>query len=231
MWFAAASMLVTILHEVAHAVTAYLLGVPSTLFNYSAELDMTIAQARSSASSIIRLAGPAACLVAGIASYAALRRFRNAAAAIPLLFLTVFGLGTFFGNMMSASFVGDFSTVAEALHWTRPMRISVSVAGALAVAVVHFWAGRVLGQFRLVAVSAALGMLIVMLANWPMPAPSVTARLAEASFWLFAVAGAVTARRGTAIDVAGRPHWIDAAVLVAAIVIVRVMKSGIAFTP
>jgi len=36
-WLSTASMMMTILHEGAHASTAFMLGVPSTLFNYSVD--------------------------------------------------------------------------------------------------------------------------------------------------------------------------------------------------
>ena len=46
-WFAAGSILTTILHELAHVSTAFALGVRSTLFNYSGSVDLTPAQAAS----------------------------------------------------------------------------------------------------------------------------------------------------------------------------------------
>src|SRR5688572_11451699 len=65
-WFAAASMLTTIVHESAHAATAFVLGVRSTLFNYSAHLDLTHAQSASNLPAIIAVAGPVVCLAIGI---------------------------------------------------------------------------------------------------------------------------------------------------------------------
>jgi hypothetical protein len=115
-WFAAASMVTTILHELAHACAAFALGVRSTLFNYSADLDLTPAQAATNLPALIRVAGPVFCLGFGMLSWLAFRRLRGSAAEVPLLYLSVFGIGTFFGNLMSTSFVGDFSAAAVALR-------------------------------------------------------------------------------------------------------------------
>ena len=132
-WFATASIATTILHELAHACTAYALGVRSTLFNYSANLDLTPAQAASSLPALIRVAGPGFCLVVGMVSWLAFRRTRGSAVELPLLYLSVFGIGTFFGNLMSTSFVGDFSAMAAALGLPMTVRHMISIAGALCV--------------------------------------------------------------------------------------------------
>ena len=75
-WFVAASMVTTILHELAHASVAFALGVRSTLFNYSASLDLTPAQADTNLPVLIRLAGPVFCLGLGLLSWGAFRRAR-----------------------------------------------------------------------------------------------------------------------------------------------------------
>jgi hypothetical protein len=45
------------------------------------------------------------------------------------------------------------------------------------------------------AASSVLGTAAVILVNQPMPAASMNVRIAEGSFWLFAVVGALGARR------------------------------------
>jgi hypothetical protein len=67
-WFAAASMLTTILHELVHACAAFGLGVRSTLYNYSADLDLTPAQAATNLPVRIGIAGPVFYLALGIVS-------------------------------------------------------------------------------------------------------------------------------------------------------------------
>jgi hypothetical protein len=243
-WFAAASMLTTIVHEVAHACAAFALGVRSTLFNYSATLDLTPAQAASNLPALIRIAGPLFCLVLGILTLVAFRRARDSAVALPLLYLSVFSIGTFFGNLMSTSFVGDFSSAAEALRLPMIARYAIAVAGALSVAALHFWVGRELvqwvpahvgtaiGVLGIIALPVVLGTAVVLLVNEPMPRASVNARVAEAGFWLFAAVGALVTRSGSQKS-RGKlaPRWADGAATLLAILAVRLMARGIPFMP
>ena len=243
-WFAAASMLTTIGHEVAHACAAFALGVRSTLFNYSATLDLTPAQAASNLPILIRIAGPLFCLALGILTLVAFRRARDSAAALPLLYLSVFSIGTFFGNLMSTSFVGDFSAAAEALRLPTIARYAIAVAGALSVAALHFWVGRELvhwipahvgraiGMLGIIALPVVLGTAVVILVNQPMPPASVSTRVAEASFWLFAALGALVTRSGSE-EGRGKlaPRWADGAATLFAILVVRLMVRGIPFMP
>jgi hypothetical protein len=172
------------------------------------------------------------------------RRAPRSAAALPLLYLSVFGIGTFLGNLISTAFVGDFSTVAVALRLPMTVRYASSIVGALSVAALHFWAGRelvqwipvqprrVVGMLGIIAAPVVLGTAVVVLVNWPMPAVSVTARLAEASFWVFAAVGALTpgnpardARASLGV------RWADGAVILLAVLVVRLLVRGIPFVP
>jgi hypothetical protein len=246
-WFAGASMVTTILHEGAHAFAALALGVPSTLFNYSANLDLTPTQAASHAPVLIRLAGPLFCLAFGTLSLFGFNRARRAsqsAFALPLLYLSVFSLGTFSGNLMSTAFVGDFSAAAVALGLPMIVRYVIAVAGALAVAALHFWAGRelvqwvpahigrVAGMLGIIALPVALGTTAVILINQPMPRAWVNPRIAETGFWLFAAVGVLTTRREfRELRASPAPRWADGAMILLAIVAVRLMVGGIRFTP
>ena len=244
-WFAAASIVTTILHELAHVVTAWLLGVRATLYNYSGNIDLTPAQTEGPLPAIIRIAGPAFCLLFGMLCLAALSRTGGSASGLPLLYLTVYGIATFFGNMMSIAFVGDFSTVAAGLGLPMTARYATALAGALMVAAIHFQAGRRLMRWTpertdrltrvagIVVLPAVLGTVIVMIANWPMPASSVSARLVESSFWLFAAAGGWMTGRGDAVELRTGLglRWADVAVLVMVVLLVRLMMRGIPFVP
>lgn len=90
-WFATASLLTTILHELTHALVAYSIGVRLTLFNYSVDLDLTPAQAASSARALIGVSGPLACFALGVVAWLAFRRARGSAAELPMLYLSVLG--------------------------------------------------------------------------------------------------------------------------------------------
>jgi hypothetical protein len=243
-WFAAAAMVTTILHEFSHACAAYALGVRSTLFNYFVDLDLTQAQAATAERALIRVAGPLFCLAFGMVAWLALRRVRGSAAELPLLYLSVFGLGTFFGNLMSTSFVGDFSAAAMVLRLPMTVRYAISLTGAVSVAAVHFWAGRelarwvpatvgrVVGMLGIIALPVVVGTAVVILVNLPMPSASVAARVAEASFWIFAAIGALVMRRRSHSDRERlRLRWIDCAVTLFAVLAVRLMVRGIPFAP
>ena len=243
-WFAAASMVTTILHEFTHACAAYALGVRSTLFNYSVDLDLAQAQAATYERALIGVAGPLVCLAFGAVVWLAFRRAHGSAVELPLLYLSVFGVGTFFGNLMSTSFVGDFSAAAIALRLPMRVRYAISVIGALSVAAVHFWAGRelarwvpadvgrVVGMLGIIAPPVVLGTTGVILVNLPMPPASVAARVAEASFWLCAAVGALVTRRHFDNGTEGLElRWADGAVVLLAVLAVRLMVRGIPFVP
>jgi hypothetical protein len=233
-------MVTTVFHELVHATVAYAFGVRSTLYNYSVDLDLTAAQAATYVPAIIRIAGPSLCLVLGIVAWVFFRRARGSAAEMPLLFFSVFGIGTFFGNLMSASFVGDFSQAALALELPMTARHSLSLAGAAGAVAIHFWAGRALtrwvpstigrmtGTLGIVVVPAVLGTALVILVN--APSASVAVRSAEAGFWIVAAVGALMANAYGGGEPISR-RWVDIAALTLAILIVRVLVRGIPFVP
>lgn len=243
-WFASASMLTTILHELAHATTAFALGVRSTLFSYFVDLDFTDQQRTSNLPAIIGVAGPTFCLALGIVSWWVFRRQRGSAAELPLLYLSAFGTATFFGNVMSMSSVGDFSRVAIGLDLPMAVRYGGTAIGALVVAAIQFWLGRHLvhwvpanvgrtaGVLGIVALPALLGTAAVILANQPMPSAFLGARVGEASFSLFAVIGAWTTRRNS-WEGRGLPglQWTDVAAATLIVLMVRLMVRGIPFVP
>lgn len=156
-WFAAACTITTILHELAHASTIYAFGVPSTLFNYSVGLDRRHVRAIEWA--VIGAAGPLFCLALGMLAWLCRRRMRGSSVELPLLYVSIFGLGTFFGNLMSTPFVGDFSRIAVVLDLRMGLRQALGALGALGLAAVMAWAGRQLVQLRPPEISRAAGLL------------------------------------------------------------------------
>jgi hypothetical protein len=240
-WFAIAYSLNIVLHEGAHAFTAFALGVPSTLFNFSVNTDG--ASASDGTRALIGIAGPVMSLIIGMVCFCLYRRKRESAGGLPLLYLATFGATIFFGNLMSAAFVGDFSTVASALDLPMAMRYSVSVIGAVAVAGILFLTGRELTRWTpahldrvaraasIIGLPVLVGTALVVLVNQPLSSAFVVARAGEASFWLFAFAGVLTVRMPRTVGTSLRFRRTDALVLVIAILIVRVMARGIALTP
>lgn len=243
-WFSAAGLLTTILHELTHALVAYAMGVPSTLYNYSVRLDLTPAQAESSASAIIAAAGPTVCLLLGVVAWLAYRRARESSAALPLLYFAIFGLGTFFGNLMSAAFVGDFSSVAVALQLPASLRVGISLSGLAAIAALQYWAGRELSDYiparvgramgvtGVVVLPVVLGTALIILVSQPMSGTTRAARFGESAFWIFAVAGAFLTHTGSrARRAAGPVVWLDGAAMLLALVAVRLLVRGVPFAP
>jgi hypothetical protein len=237
-------MAVTVLHELTHAAVAYALGVRSTLHNYWVNLDLTPEQAATNLPALIGVAGPTLCLVFGVAAWVASRRARGSAVELPMLFFAVFGIGTFFGNLTSTAFIGDFSAAAIALQLPMPARYAASVLGLCLTAAVHFHAGRELARwipsslFKVasrvggIVVMAIAGTVIVILAN--LPSANAVVRAAEASFWIFAAVGALATSAAKArSDLSGttRLRWFDAAPLIVTILIVRLLVRGIPFVP
>jgi hypothetical protein len=244
LWFASASMVTTILHESTHACVAYALGIRATLFNYAVDLDLRSARATIPERALIGVAGPLFCMTLGTVAWFGFRRARGSAAELPLLYLSLFGIGTFFGNLMSTSFVGDFAAAALMLNLPMAVRYTVSLIGGLLLAAVHFRAGREIarwvparidkmpGALGITVLPAVIGTAVVILVNLPMSPSSMAARAAEASFWLFAVIGAVTVRRPSDQD--GhvlRLRWADGVVMLLAVLAVRLMVRGISFVP
>jgi hypothetical protein len=242
-WLSTASMMMTILHEGAHASTSFMLGVPSTLFNYSVDHHFTQAQLATWRPAIIAVAGPTFCLVLGVLAWWAYKRARGSRAELTLLYFAALGVGTFFGNLVSISFVGDFSQTAARLGLPVTLRYVGSALGALGMIGVQLWLGRELVGFvpeNVSRVGRALGVIgvpvvvatfVVIFINQPMREGFVSARLGEAAFSVFAVVAAWVA--GKQSDRPG-PHkvsWVDVVAMIVAVTIVRVARRGIDFIP
>ena len=240
--FAAAYTIIGVLHELAHALTAYVLGVPSTLFHLYARLEPGAGDLNQRA--VIRAAGPVFCLCLGLVCWFGYKKAEGSRAALPLLYLAWFGVVTFFGNLMSAPFVGDFSDMALAFGLSMPVRYAAAIAGFLSICGLSFFMGVELRKWSPAEVTAAratvgmivlpvcLGTVLALLIFQPMPLDWVSARIGESAFWIFAAVGTFISRKQPA-DTRGDLglRWYDLALLLAAALIVRLMAVGIAFTP
>jgi hypothetical protein len=243
----AAYLIINIVHESAHAVTAYALNIPVTLFHFAAELARDRGTTMDRAA--IGVAGPLCALLVGLVCWFAYRHakrsrseLKGSRSALLLLYLATFGVGTFFGNLMSAAFVGDFSRAALALNLPMTARYAASLIGFLSVSVVHFLAGRELRRLSPAGSSglrAMLGMVvlpvvgataIVTLSFLPTPMTLAFGRLAETSFWIFAAVGVLMSRNTpSGDDRTLHLSWLDLVTVSVAIIIVRIMALGISF--
>jgi hypothetical protein len=236
-------MMMTILHEGAHASTAFMLGVPSTLFNYSVDHEFTQAQLATWRPAIIAVAGPTFCLVLGVLAWLAYKRARGSRAELTLLYFSALGVGTFFGNLVSISFVGDFSQAAARLGLPMTLRYVGSALGAVGTAGVQLWLGRELVGFvpehvgrlgralGVIVVPVVVGTFVVILVNQPMREGFVSARLGEAAFSLFAIIAACVAGKPSDRPGPLKVQWVDAVSMIMAMTLVRVATRGIDFIP
>jgi len=240
--FAAAYTIVGILHEWAHALTAYALKVPSTLFHLYVHLDR--ADGTLNERAVIRVAGPLFCLGVGLVCWFAYRKAKGSRAELLLLYLTWFGIGTFFGNLMSTPFVGDFSSLALAFQLPMPVRYGAGLVGLLSLCGLSFLIGTELRKWAPVGVSGAKAMIgmvalpaivgtaIAILIFLPMSSAFAVARVGESSFWIFGAVGTLISRKQPAESSRSLGlGWADFTILLVAVFLVRVMVGGIAFVP
>ena len=243
LWFTTASTIQVILHETAHALMAFALGVPNTLYQYWVDWPPGVATLGQEA--IIRAWGPIFSLIAGLAFWLAYRTRSQTAAGLPLLYLSAIGVAMFFGNLMSAAFVGDFSGVSRYFALSMPVRYALSGVGALGAAAVMFWlgrqlrpwipdkSGRIFGVIAVAVLPVVIGTALIVLFNQPVPVAInfTTARIGEQSFQIFTVIGAATGVKPSSAGRSFRLRWIDGTLLIAAVLVVRIMALGVRLMP
>jgi hypothetical protein len=192
---------------------------------------------------IISAAGPVFCLIIGLICWFAYSRRISAHADLLLLYLGWFGVATLLGNLISTPFVGDFSAITQALQMRMSVRYGLSVTGALLLCGVAFLVGRELRQLAPLgagALKALIGVIIVpviggtaavILISLPMPSEFALGRVAESSFWLFAALGTLLSRKHFQNILRRRLSWVDFALVLLAVSVLRLMVGGIAFAP
>jgi hypothetical protein len=239
LWFVTASVINVILHEGAHAAMAAALGLHPTLYQYWVNWppgSATLAQETA-----IRAMGPAFSLIAGLCFWLAYRTRSRTAAGLPLLYLSTIGVALFFGSLASTAFAGDFSGAATWMALPMLVRYATSALGAAGAAAVLFWqgrelrawipdkAGRIFGVISVAVAPVLLGTAIIIVVNQPVPTgwSFVYARLGEAAFGVFTIAGAATGPRVSSVGRSFRLRWIDGTILLSALLVVRFMVFGI----
>jgi hypothetical protein len=229
-------------HEAAHAIAAYSLGIPAQLFHFYASVDLSTASIYDQAA--VRAAGPIASLVFAALCWLACRAARGTWAELPLFYLAVFGIAMFLGNLLSTAFVGDFSNAAIAATLSMPTRIAITALGwALLMAFGVFVGRRLRGlvapavagmrpSLELVVLPAILGTAAIIVIYQPMPLNDALARVSEEVFWLFAALGALPRSPGWSRS--DRPlavRAVDWVLTLSAVALVRVLALGIRLVP
>ena len=227
----------TTAHELAHALAAYSLGIPSTLFQFYSDIDFSSPDPNPRV--LVAMAGPAFSLVFGLVCWLVYRKIRRKPAKLPWLYLAIFGIGIFFGSVSSTSFAGDFETAATALNIDPTIRLLITIIGLALSGVFMYamgqelvkWApdgsSRALATIHMIVLPATLGTAVVILAFSPMPAQVVLGWMGTSLFWLFAAGGASLAPQYATSggDFRTRPlEYVAAAVMLA---VVRVLVKGV----
>lgn len=238
--FAAAYTIIGCAHEAAHAFAARLLGVRFVLTHLYVNVDLSAATLNERA--VIGVSGPLFCLAVGLICLFVYRRADDKTT-LWLLYLGWFGVATLLGNLMSTAFVGDFSALSELLRLPMWLRYLMSISGAVSLCGFAFlvgrelrkWApkevGRIIATIGLIVIPVIFGTMFTFLIFLPMPANFAAGRLAEPSFWVFAAVGTFFSHGSGRASEVLRVSWVDFAILLAAIVIVRIMAHGIALVP
>jgi len=141
---------------------------------------------------------------------------------------------------------GVLLAIAAALAFglSTPARYAAAVVGFLTICGLSFLIGIELRKWSPAGVSALQAMIgmialpviagtaLALLIFLPFPPGWISARIGESAFWIFAAIGTFVSRKqpaNSSRDLSLR--WPDVALLLAAILVVRLMAVGIAFAP
>ncbi len=182
-----AFLLTTVLHEVGHALTSYLLGGKPVLHHVFVEHEEIEGGARA----IVSAAGPLVSLVQGVVLLGVLRSISAAPSALRLaiIWLCIHGLVNFFGYLITTPFVesADLGKIATYLELPMIVRWGLFGSGITAITVIGLWAREPLLAFvvdpatlvdagarsrHMMAIGVApwlLGGLVIGAFSWPSP--------------------------------------------------------------
>lgn len=227
-------------HEAVHAITGYLLGIDSTLFQLWVNPDS--AEATSKQLAIIAAAGPVFSLAVGIVCLALYqRRFRRRPSGVMWLMMALVGIYFFLGPMVGAALGGDFHIALTTLDTPKIVAYVVSAIGlALLPSFMFFMGGELLrwapsdfGRVEAVACTTVgpwlIGTLLVLLVYWPLPGFLISSTIGGTVFWVFAVMGAARGFSLRRSDEITPPSFTRADLIlsIVALAMVRLLVHGI----
>lgn len=240
--FVAAYALSITPHEAVHALTSYLLGFSSTLFQMWVNPDPARAGSRQLAT--IAAAGPVFSLTVGVTCWLLYqRRFRRKTPALMFLMLAIVGVYSFLGPLAGSALGGDFNLAFTYLDVPNVVRYVASATGFVLLPSFMFsmggklvgWAPGNFGRGRAVGCTTVapwlVGTVLVLLVYWPLPSFLIGSTLSGSVFWLFAVLGATvkfsTPRPAETISSLG--GW-DFVIILIAVAMVRLLVNGVRLT-
>jgi hypothetical protein len=226
-------------HEIVHALTSYLLGFNSTVFQMWVNPDSADASANQLA--IIAVSGPLFSLIVGAVCWLLYqRRFRERTSGLGFLMMAMVGIYSFLGPLAGTALGGDFHIAFTFLDISRTVAYLASAIGFILLPWFMDYIGRELVRWappefsRAKAVACTslapwlLGTLLLLPLYWPLPRFLVGSTIGGSAFWLFAVVGAVRgfpARRPA--EIIPSVTRSDLILTIAALAMVRLLVNGI----
>jgi hypothetical protein len=226
-------------HEIVHAITSYLLGFNSTVFQMWVNPDA--AEAARWQIVLIAGSGPFFSLMVGALSWLIYKRgFTEPPAGLGFLMMSIVGIYSFLGPLAGTALGGDFHIVFTFLNVAAAFGYLSSAIGFLLLPIFMYYSGRELirwvpGEYRRAkAVACAtvmpwvIGTAIVLLVYWPLPRFLIASTIAGSLFWVFAVLGAALSfsfRRPA--EILSSFTRTDLILTIAAVTMVRLLAPGI----
>lgn len=237
--FASAYLLNGVLHEVAHALAAFTVGVPAVIFQY--RVDVRPEDAAPWQHAVIAGAGVVASALFAAACALGYRRSEGRPGQLPLLYLASLGALIAFGNMMSDA--GDIARIEDTLDMPAMVDHVMTALGFVGLVAVLIAAGRELrtwfppngsrarGILVFVVLPAIAGTGIAAAVSQPMPEAFTWARLAEGVVWIVAAIAAWNTRLQPCAG--RRAEWslLDVLLVAIAVASVRVLVPGVIVLP
>lgn len=226
-------------HEAVHAITGYLLGFNSTLFQMWVNPDA--AGATPGQLATIAVAGPVFSLAEGVICWLLYRRrYERRSSGLLFLMMAVMGIYSFLGPLAGSVFGGDFHVAFRFLGISKAGFYAGSATGLILLPSFMFFIGKELVQWapreysRIQAVACTtiapwlIGTLITLLVYWPLPGFLAGSTFVGSVFWVFAVIGAAFGFSDLQyVERATSFTRTDLLIAIVALVLVRLLVNGV----
>jgi hypothetical protein len=226
-------------HEIVHAITGYVLGFNSTVFQMWVNPNSDNAMPWELA--IIAVSGPLFSLTVGLVCWVLYKqRLKERPSGLAFLMIAMVGIYSFLGPLASAALGGDFHNAFTFLHISKPVGYLASATGFILLPSFMYYIGRELLRWvplefsRAKAVACTtlapwlVGTFLLLLVYWPLPGFLVRSTIGGSAFWAFAVVGAAldfpTRRPTETISSFSRS---DIILTISALAMVRLLVNGI----